>query len=388
LERSLLLLNDIPGVLATSTIQPGAGVGESDIVVKLSNSPFYNGSIDFDNHGSISTGESRLTANLNFNNPGGFGDHLSVKGLSSLNNNYGRVGYTFPVGYDGLRAGVSFSYLHYELGGDLKDLNAGGNALTTGILLSKPLIRSRTGNLYATINYDYRMYDNSAGGSETSNKSIHSGSGGMSGDRYDSLLGGGYTSLGITATVGNTDLSANTTDFSHDQLGPKVDGNYQKMSYNLTRLQNLYQNKITMIGLNGQVSFKNLDSSEKMSLGGPTAVRAFPSSEGNGDSGLTLTTELRQNITDSIQLFGFYDFGWIQQYTKTWDGWNTSSAGPNSYTLDGIGLGAAWALAGVASIKLTVAERLGNNPGMNAKGKDSDGTKREPHFWFLASYYF
>lgn len=388
LERSLLLLNDIPGVVAASNIQPGARAGESDLLVKLSDSPLVYGNLDFDNHGNPSSGEYRLTATVNVNNPGGFGDQISVKGLSSIDTNYGRIGYNFPVGHNGLRAGVSLSYLHYELGGDLDALNARGNAFTTGVYLNQPIIRGRSGNLYGNLSYDYRKYDNRATGAETSNKSLHSGSYGLFGDRYDTWLGGGYTNIGATVTIGNADLSGNAIDLALDQAGPRVDGVYQKTSYSISRLQNLYQNRTTLwLGLNGQFSAGNLDSSEKMNLGGPNAVRALPPSEGSGDNGLILTAELRQNIGESFQMFGFYDFGWIQQYSDTWTGWNTSG-NPNSYDVDGVGLGVTWIKPGIASIKLTMAQRLGSNPGMNAQGRDSDGTKREPRFLLQGSYYF
>ena len=42
-----------------------------------------------------------------------------------------------------------------------------------------------------------------------------------------------------------------------------------------------------------QFSNKNLDSSEQLSLGGITGVRAYPSGEASGDQGYKLTTELQ-----------------------------------------------------------------------------------------------
>jgi len=388
-EKGLMFLNDLPGVLSRATLQPGSIPGTTDLNLRLEKPPLFSGSLDFDNFGSVSTGEHRLSANLNVSSPLGIGDQLNVRGLSSIDNNFGRLGYSLPLNYSGTRLGASFSYLHYELGGDLADLNARGNALTTGINLSQPLLRGRERNIGMSLGYDYRTYDNSAQGSETSNKTIHAGTVGINAGQFDGVWGGGYTGASLLLTAGNLDLSGNAQDLAADAVGRKADGGYYKVSYSLTRLHNLHGNRTMLwLSLNGQFAGSNLDSSEQMSLGGPDAVRALPPSEASGDQGLVLSTELRHNLTPALQLFGFYDFGWIKQHATTWDGWNSPGNNPNEYDVSGAGLGISLSLPGQLSVKATVAERLTSNPGGNANGKDSDGTKREPRFWVQAGYHF
>jgi hemolysin activation/secretion protein len=64
-----------------------------------------------------------------------------------------------------------------------------------------------------------------------------------------------------------------------------------------------------------QFTNKNLDPSEKISLGGPNAVRAYPQGEGAGDNGYYATLELRyrlpleESLPGSMVLAGYYDFG-------------------------------------------------------------------------------
>ena len=389
IEEGLMLLNDNPGIIASANLQAGAEPGTTDLLVKLDRSQLVTGGLLFDNNGSVSTGEYRLTADLNINNTSGIGDQVSLKGLSTIGSNYGRIAYSVPLGTGGSRLGANFSYLHYELGGDFESLDANGNALTTGMTLSTPLIHKRSGNLYSTVGYEYRAYVNSAHGSETSNKKNHVGTIGMSGDWYDAILGGGYTAIAITTTIGGLDLSGNASDQATDLAGPRTEGTYSKFSYNLSRLQKIYGDRTSLqISLNGQFAGDNLDSSEKISLGGPNAVRALPPNEGSGDEGFILTAELRQNLADSIQLFGFYDFGWVRQHHTLYDSWYTVLGAPNTYDTDGVGLGLSWAKPGLFNIKGTVAQRLGRNPATTSQGKDSDGTLREPRFWLQASLYF
>jgi hemolysin activation/secretion protein len=388
-EGGLMLLNDNPGISVSATMQPGADPGTTNLVVAVSKTPLLTGSVDFDNNGSVSSGEYRLTAGLNVNNPGGFGDQFSLKGLSSIDSNYGRLAYSLPLGTGGTRLGASYSYLSYKLGGDLKSLDAKGNALTTGLNVNIPLIRKRSGNVYSTVGYEYREYTNSVLGRDVSDKNVRVGTFGLFWDLYDRILGGGYTTLSISATMGSLDLSGNRSDQATDHVGPRAEGHYNKFNFGFSRIQRIYGDGTSLqINFNGQLSNNNLDSSEKISLGGPSAVRALPPNEGSGDEGFIFTAEVHQKITENTQIFGFYDFGHIRQHHTIYQGWYSAKGAANVYDMDGVGLGFSWTKPGFVSIKGTVAQRVRTNPGKNANGKDSDGTLREPRFWIQTSYYF
>lgn len=73
LLRSLLLLNDLPGIKASSSIGPGQAPGSSDLEVLIKPSDLMNGFIGIDNYGSPYTGRPRYSASLQFNNPTGGG---------------------------------------------------------------------------------------------------------------------------------------------------------------------------------------------------------------------------------------------------------------------------------------------------------------------------
>ncbi len=79
LERSLLLLQQTPGVAVQSTLQPSTAVGATDLVVDVKDAPLLSGQVDLDNYGNRFTGEYRLGGTLNLANPLGLGDQASVR---------------------------------------------------------------------------------------------------------------------------------------------------------------------------------------------------------------------------------------------------------------------------------------------------------------------
>lgn len=99
LESRLLLLSDLPGVQISSTLVPGVALGTSDLIVDVVPGQRVTGSIDADNAGNRYTGEYRLGATVNLNNPSGRGDVASLRLLTSGEGlNYARGSYQTQFG--------------------------------------------------------------------------------------------------------------------------------------------------------------------------------------------------------------------------------------------------------------------------------------------------
>ena len=81
------------------------------------------------------------------------------------------------------------------------------------------------------------------------------------------------------------------------------------------------------MGLDGQTSRDNLDTSEAFYLGGAYGVRAYPTNEGRGSSGELAKLELRWRMDDSMVFTGFYDHGQVR-----------NRDGAPSYSLKGVGV--------------------------------------------------
>ncbi len=217
LQRGILLLNDLSGGKVSSTLKAGSAVGESDLRLKIDPTNLVSGSLDYNNTGVRSVGMNQFGGTLNLNNPFRLGDAASIRIQGGSSNVYGRVAYSIPVGYNGLRVGVAASGLDYTLGEPFKSLEAQGSAWTGGTFATYPLIRGVDSNLYLAAGFDDRHYYNTSLGSKVSDKEIQSGYLGVSGDYLDSWLGGGVTIFGATMVAGNLDLSGSPSDQSINQ---------------------------------------------------------------------------------------------------------------------------------------------------------------------------
>ncbi len=383
LERSLLLLNDLPGVKATATLDAGKNVGDSDVILRLANGPAIDGNIIANNSGAHSTGVEQVVGILNINSPSGRGDQISVIALGSEGVSYGRVSYALPVGSNGLKIGVNTAYLDYKLVDDFSPPNSNGRSQTVGLTASYPILRSRTNNLTLLGSLDRKTYINNSNGSNLNDNRTDSGSAGLSGGRYDSFGGGGYTAYGALLSFGRLILN-NVVDKNNDALGPQAAGHYNKLTLNLARQQSLTEKLSLTTALNAQVASKNLNSSEKMYLGGPAGVRAYPTNEAGGDDGWLLNVDLGYRIRESWQLLAFADTGDVKQHHDTW----AAATGPNRVRLSGAGFGAEWAQNGW-SARMNVAWRIGNNPLHHPiTDADTDGTRHSPRVWLQVSKVF
>ena len=135
--------------------------------------------------------------------------------------------------------------------------------------------------------------------------------------------------------------------------------------------------------MSGQYAFKNFDSSEKFFLGGASGIRAYPSSEGGGSSGILGTAELRYKLPYDFLLTGFYDIGAVEQNRDN----HYNGALPNNNLLyRGYGLSVLWQGLYQSTYKLAWAHRISDNPNPNAAtGRYQDGSKHVDRYWLSVS---
>jgi hemolysin activation/secretion protein len=382
-DRALLLLDDLPGINVTGNLVEGQRTGETDIALAVTDTPWFSGNTSLDNNGSRSTGPDRLSLNLALNSPMGWGDLLSTNLLKTQGSNYARLAYSVPVGYDGLRAGAHHSYLSYQLVGEFEKLNAKGSAAATGIDMSYPLQRSQMQNINLNLTHDQKRFVNIANSVTSSDYAIDVTNLSLSVNQYDSLAGGGANAFSLSASNGKTNLD-NSPNLSIDAAGPRTAGNFRKANIQASRQQTITTDVSFYAAASAQAANKNLDSSEKIYLGGSSGVRAYPTSEGGGTQGQTLTLELRQSLAQNWTLTGFYDQGRIKVNHT-----NYATTSVNELKLKGRGLSLAWQGLNGVDLKATVARRLGDNPAPNSTtGMDGDGTLKRNRIWLNANVSF
>lgn len=376
LDRALLLIDDLPGVSATAALTPGEQDGQTGLALRLRDGPLLEGEAGIDNTGARSTGSRRATLAATLHSPLRLGDSLRADLLHSSGTDYARVAWSLPVGSDGWCVGLHASLLHYDVvAAEFAALGAKGRSASVGAEARYPLLRSRLRNLYVSVAADDKRFHNQANGATQSRYGVRSLSLGLAGNLYDSLGGGGANQYSLSWTRGRLHLGQ--PDPGENAASS---GSFGKLRYAASRQQQLTATLSLYGSLSGQTGSRQLDSSERFYLGGPTGVRAYPVNEGSGSRGQLMTAELQWRPLPSLAVSGFYDRG------------SATAAGPADdlrTVLKGYGASVAWSGPKGLELKATWARRDGHQPQPQAaSGRDQDGSLHRNRVWLQASVRF
>jgi hemolysin activation/secretion protein len=360
LERALLLLSDVPGVVVNSTLSPSARTGASDLTVDIANAPLLSGSLEADNVGDRYTGRYRFGGSINLNNPTGTGDLASLRLLTSGRGlGYGRASYQRLLG--DATVGAAYTHVDYTLGREFSALDAGGTADIFGVFASYPLLRSRRANVWIFGGLDHKALRDDIGlVSQSSRKTVDAAEFGLRGDAVDGFAAGGSTAWSLTGTFGALDIRS-PLERAADAGTADSQGRFGKLQYSLARSQTL-PGPLSLYGaVRGQVASGNLDSTEKMELGGAYAVRAYPEGEAYGDEGYVATVETRlaldrwtPTLPGRLQAIGLVDWGQVDVAHSPW------FAGSNRERRSGAGVGLVWNGRSNLIARAIWARRLGD----------------------------
>lgn len=360
-QGQLTRLSDLPGIGGiTPMLSPGQTPGGTILTVDADAGTRVNGVFVADNAGSRVSGRNRLGAQVGVNSPLGLGDRFqavfySAPGFLQFNHDsdggntlIGRVSYDMPVGRRGARAGVSVSQVNYTLGGLYNDLGE-GNATVYSLYGSYPLVRTQSASLNLNVNLDYKRLSDSLF-DEANQRRASVVSAQVSGSRQG-MLAGLPNILQYQVGVTGGDL--------HNQdawNGAQTRGMYFKaMQY--AKLSLVLRRGVYLdVSVQGQQASRNLDGSEKMSLGGPNAVRAYSNDTVSADSGHIVSAQLNAAVPfiDGLTAQVFYDRAraTVQKFV---------SSGANVVTMEGYGFGLNYAIAKRAEFNLMHALRMGSH---------------------------
>ena len=374
LDRDLLLLKDLAGVASAATLKPGEQVGTSDLVIDITPTRTFTGTLEGDNYGNRYTGRSRLGGSVAAANLAGRGDLLSIRGLVTEETGlwYGRAGYQIPVSGSGLSLGGAFSHTYYTLGRQFTPLDASGNADITTLFAAYPAIRSTRGNLDVQTSFNYFTLDDVVNATSTVNpRWLRSFAISLTGDLHDDVLGGGVTA-GSVAFVNGYLQFQNQIAYRIDQATAQTAGSFDTLVYSALRLQRVTDAIQLYVAIQGQFAGKNLDPSQKFVLGGPNGVRAYPQGEGVGDDGFLGTAELRYTLPPwrwltRPQVFAFFDGGTIRINQ------NPFLPVPNQISLYGAGVGINLLATDGFALRGSLAWKIGAEPVPGVTNPNSQG---------------
>lgn len=391
LDRTVLLINDLPGISARASLSPGQSPGSTTVTLNAAQASLLRGEVSATNFGNRSTGRGQTNYGLTMLDPTGNGDRLRVSLTHAEGLDLARGVYEFPLGYEGTRVRLQTRYLSYEVVEGTEqvlaaDLNGRTRAASVGI--DHPLVRQRRSNLTVMADYEYSAPEDFGSDAEQANKRIADYGVGLRGSALDRLAGGGRTTGSVRLGAGRTDLSRNAQSLNADQGSSGLDthGRYATLRYRLSRLQQVHGPVSAYLEWDGQRSDRNLDSSQKFYPAGPSGVRAYPGGEAGADEGDRLRVELRLDQTaplglGDLQYSAFYDKAWVRLNDDPGDRQIINATGRNDYSLSGFGAAVTLSQQGRFHIGLTAARVIGNNPGRTADGLNSDGRGDEERVW-------
>ena len=386
IERAVMLLDDLPGIAVTSTFREGRQEGETDLVLKLVDTPAFVGNVEADDSGTRSTGAERISGNFYLESLASWGEQFSLNFTKTQGSQYTRLGFTTPLGYNGLRVGLNASHLAYSvITPESVALDMRGTAQTTGLEASYPLLRAHSANFNLLANLDHKAFDNWTNTGSTNRYTIDVASFSLNVNAFDGLGGGGVSNASLALLAGKVDLT-NSANQAADAASSQTEGIYHKWKLSLSRNQSITDELSLYAQYSLQGANRNLDSSERLTLGGASGVRAYPNGEGSGAAGQTFSLEARLRLPEGMNLSSFYDWAQITAVNRN----NAAPSGDtlselNAYCLRGYGLSLSWASSFGGQFKASLARRRGDNPNPTASGNDQDGSLHKNRFWLSAS---
>ncbi|WP_293371313.1 POTRA domain-containing protein [Nevskia sp.] len=273
-ETALLYIKDLPGVTVTSTFQPGAAPGDTDLLLLATEAKRpVEFRVGTNNFGNSFTGRYRAQAGLTWNNPLGFGDSftgLFEYGYLPDNNLFGTANYRAPISIvRGL--GILLGYSRNQL-----QINSGSLA---PLGLNGPSSNYYGGFEWKFINTpDLKVTANLLGTYETSrldsvvatfsDDRVGLVSATVVANRTDKRFKGvDVFELGVRKSVANDSLIA---------PGVSNDRQFLLGTLGYTRLQFLTKTQRLIVKARGQYTGDALIAIEQFALGGPESVRAYP----------------------------------------------------------------------------------------------------------------
>ncbi|MEN8179344.1 MAG: ShlB/FhaC/HecB family hemolysin secretion/activation protein [Pseudomonadota bacterium] len=396
ITHSLLTVWDYPGLAlsdrrAQLTFFPGSSVGETDIEMEVFEEEYpFNLSFSLDNSGSEFSGIYRGSLNIDFNNPTGAADQLSVTLLGNANPNNGQyysLSYNRPLFKPDYLISIGAKRNDFELSGsDFEGFTGVTKEAYIGV--DRVFMQSFRSRFAAGIKFSRKNAETLRDDVPQFEDKLAVVN--LAGDYMitDQLLvsqGANQTRLILDYAHGFGDLmgsmpskeaeNSSRTLGSGEQTGAEFD----KINLGLTRKQQFIAGTTLWFRLNGQYSPDALVSLEQFSMGGPNSVRAYPTAEFLRDKGYFVSLEwsselpfLKESVVPgwlagdrettwgqaiSISLFADYAEGWLNYLDET-------VSQEESETLDGMGIGVNFQTS-MTNLNMSLAKPLGDREPSN-----------------------
>jgi hemolysin activation/secretion protein len=366
IEEDLYLLNDLPGLNVTGYFLAGDNPGETALNLKVTEDASWNMTTRADNHGSTFTGDNRISTSLEWDNPTGNGDALTISYLKSnsvenfdndLGSDLGQFTYSIPV--FGLRTRFEISAVHNQFkladqsdeSNRINELEIEGVNKIYAMSLDHKFYRSRAFNMSAAVSITDK---------ETELEAI------IELAAAGEHVRGGEVSFNIDALSQSVQM-LNTLNFTvqygehQNEVDEGRSNDFYKFALDTNSLIFVplpFIDAKSRLIMKWRVQYSNeaLPAFEQLSLGGANGVRAYNVRDFSGDQAALLSVEWYFNIPEviNVNVWGGKRLNEVFQFGLIADAGYGSL---NSYEADAVDNWAALAGAGL-TFKLSWEEKL------------------------------
>ncbi|WP_288855170.1 ShlB/FhaC/HecB family hemolysin secretion/activation protein [uncultured Pseudomonas sp.] len=298
IEQMVDQLNRLPSNQAQMELAPGKAVGGSDVLVKNTSQKPWRVGLSRHNGGQRSTGEQQWGASLDWDNPLGLADQLSLRGGHDAVSDHQKtsrnsmLSYSLPFGWWNL----SYSYIESEYRSQAEanhfKFKQTGDSQNHQLRLERVIHRDALSKTSLNTGIAYLRTNNFI---EDSKLALSSNrlSEAQVGINHGRRIGGSFLNidLGMQNGIGAFDAQAN-----HDPKPGQPDARYRKYTATVSYLYpfKLWGESLSFSSLmTGQHSEDVLFSPQRMSLGGQSSIRGYKDQMLAGDSGGYWRNDLR-----------------------------------------------------------------------------------------------
>jgi len=385
IEETLYLLNDYPGLNTYGFFSAGSEPGTTDLNLQVRQEKPLRFTLRGDNYGSRFTGDQRMFGMLDWFNPLGIGDQLSVGWLQSRSPVSSRLGvfnYSLPVFSP--RTRLSLSYDHNDFSFDrsseeLRVLGVSGTNTNLTLALEHQLVRSRASNL-------------SLGVALADKKTT-----------LDSLV----DLPGADEHVRSIELRANADHLSdryrllnmaalalqygkfQDAVVEGRDDQYYKLALDTSSLKFMrlpYTDLDTRLLLRTKLRYSRsaLPAFEQLSLGGADGVRAFTVSDFSADTAAQVTAEWYWPLPGGPKINNLFQFGLFNDTAYGVQNSTQGTDGDKWAYFSGFGVLLKFAWNDWFSAQLSVAHPSTSKSNLEGAGEDAKSAQSFLSFtWVL-----
>ncbi|WP_160151639.1 ShlB/FhaC/HecB family hemolysin secretion/activation protein [Microbulbifer sp. ALW1] len=320
IEESLYLLNDLPALNVTGYFSPGDNPGETRLNLKVRDESDWRLVTRMDNHGSTFTGDNRIFTAVDWFNPLGIGDELTVGYLKSsgiddfdsgFGSNLGQLKYSLPLFSPRTRLLVSADYNKFKIHDADDDenfinlLELEGVNENYGVTVEQKFKRSRDFNITGSFGLTDKKSDITS--ITPVLDSWDHALGGEIGAYMDRLSGGAIPMLNVV----NAKFQYGELTSYSGESELETDSDFQKFAAETSSLLFLPMPFTTaqsrlILKSRWQYSENALPSFEQLTLGGANGVRAFDVRDFSADQAGLFSAEWYPSFPDTInpRIFG------------------------------------------------------------------------------------